>query len=327
MERRFKSFLAVEMENFIARKKTENSWSNTYYENLHYFDNYIYTHYPASTELTQVMMDWCKPRSTENGNSTRFRTTPIWNFVSYLRDRDKTDVTILRCCANVPVELIPHFFSKDELSRFFRACDIFWYKCYKSHHTFPRLINMLELPVFFRLLFSTGMRTLEARELKRSDIDFQTGVVNIEKSKGVGKHRVVLHETMLKLLCKYDQTIEKVFPERIYLFPAAGDKPHRAAWEGYHFRNIWTHISQESARSYDFRHHYATTNISQWKEHGFEFSSKLLFLSRSMGHKDIQSTFGYFHLTPMLTDKLRTNCGEAFNELLPSNPQNEPNQL
>ncbi|UVR64239.1 hypothetical protein NXW26_07995 [Bacteroides faecis] len=67
MERPFKSFLALDMENFIARKKAENSWSNTYYENLHYFDNYIHSHYPTSTELTQVMMEWCKPRSTEKG--------------------------------------------------------------------------------------------------------------------------------------------------------------------------------------------------------------------------------------------------------------------
>lgn len=171
------------------------------------------------------------------------------------------------------------------------------------------------------------MRTCEARELKRADVDFQTGVVNIEKSKGIDKHRVVLHESMLKLLRQYDQAIGNVLSERIYLFPSTSDKPHRAAWEGYHFRNLWPRISQESARPYDFRHHYATTNISQWEKHGFEFSGKLLFLSRSMGHKNIQSTFGYFHLTPMLTDKLRKNCGDAFDDLLPSNPENEPNQL
>lgn len=187
-----------------------------------------------------------------------------------------------------------------------------------------RLINMLEFPVFFRLLFSSGMRTCEARELKRSDIDFITGVVNINKSKGVDKHRIVLHESMLTLLLQYDQAIGKVFPDRTYFFPAEGDTPHKASWESYHFRNIWSRISKESARPYDFRHHYACTNISQWKNHGFEFSGRLLFLSRSMGHKNIQSTFGYFHVTPMLTDKLRNNCEKALDELLPSNTVIDP---
>ena len=317
MERPFKSFLANDMESFITRKKAENSWSNTYYENLHYFDNYICSHYPESTELTQEMMDWCKPRPTENGNSCRYRTTVIWNFVSYLRCRGKTNISILRCYANVPVEFVPHFFSKDELLRFFKECDIYWYKRYKNQHSLHRLINMLELPVFFRFLFSTGVRTCEARELKRKDIDLLTGVVNIDKSKGVDKHRVALHESILKLLCQYDDAIGKVFPDRVYFFPAAGDKPHRAAWEGYHFRKLWSRISSEPARPYDFRHHYATTNISKWENHGFEFSGKLLFLSRSMGHKNMQSTFGYFHLTPMLTDKLRNTCEKALDELLP----------
>ena len=29
----------------------------------------------------------------------------------------------------------------------------------------------------------------------------------------------------------------------------------------------------------------------------------------------------------MLTDKLRKNYGDAFDDLFPSNPENEPNQL
>ena len=328
MERPFKSFLAADMEYFIARKKAENSWSHTSYENLHFFDNYIFKNYPDCIKLTQEMMDWCKPRPTENGRSCRTRTTTIWNFVAFLRERDITNVTVCRCNSSVPIEFVPHFFSKDELSRFFKECDIFWKKRYKKQQTFFNLINMIELPVFYRLLFSSGMRTCEARELKKSNIDFLSGVIDIESSKGVDKHRVVLHESMLKLLKQYDKAIEKIFPDRKFFFPAKGDRPHKAAWESHHFRNIWSCISSDPARAYDFRHHYATTNISKWENHGFEFSGKLLFLSRSMGHKDIQSTYGYFHLTPMLTDKLRKNCGEAFNELLPFNPQqNKPDKL
>jgi hypothetical protein len=64
-------------------------------------------------------------------------------------------------------------------------------------------------------------------------------------------------------------------------------------------------------------------NISKWENHGYELSGKLLFLSRSMGHSNIQSTYGYFHITPMLTDKLKRNTGENFNSLLPKRPDDE----
>ena len=44
-------------------------------------------------------------------------------------------------------------------------------------------------------MFSTGMRTVELRELRRADVDFEHGIININKSKGYGQHRVALHHT------------------------------------------------------------------------------------------------------------------------------------
>ncbi len=263
------------------------------------------------------MLGWCKPRSTEKGNSCRYRTTPVWNFVEFLNERGKTEIPTHRDTTYVPVELVPHFFTKDELARIFTECDKMWKEIYQKRPSLKTKLNMLECPVFFRLLFSSGLRTCEARWLKRSDVDFATGVINVEKSKGTDRHRVVLHDSMKELLNKYDKAIDLVMSDRVYLFPDKGDKPRHAAWESYHFRNLWARISSEPARPYDFRHHYATTNISEWENHGYELSGNLLFLSRSMGHKNIQSTYDYFHLTPMLTDKLKKNCSDDFNSLLP----------
>ena len=41
----------------------------------------------------------------------------------------------------------------------------------------------VEVPVFFRLLYSTGMRTTEARLLRVEDVDLQSGVINIRYTK------------------------------------------------------------------------------------------------------------------------------------------------
>jgi integrase len=68
-------------------------------------------------------------------------------------------------------------------------------------------LNKLELPVYYRLLLSTGMRTNEARWLRRSDVDLTEGVVNINQSKGADQHRVALHESMLILLKRYDENM------------------------------------------------------------------------------------------------------------------------
>ena len=45
-------------------------------------------------------------------------------------------------------------------------------------------MKKITCPVFFRLLYSSGIRTTEARYLKREDVDLEHGVLNIRKSKG-----------------------------------------------------------------------------------------------------------------------------------------------
>jgi integrase len=148
-------------------------------------------------------------------------------------------------------------------------------------------------------------------------------VVEIEKSKGADQHRVALHQSMLSILKKYNEAMSKLMPGREYFFPDKNDNAHTPAWEGYHFRNVWYRLNTEAACAYDLRSHYAVTNITKWENHGYELSGKLFFLSRSMGHKSIQSTYGYFHITPMLTDKLKRNTENSFNNLLPQLPDHE----
>lgn len=323
MKRPFKSFLAPHFEEFIISRQASNQWSKTYYENLHYFDNHIVKNYPEAKSLTKEMLSWCCPRSTENGNSCRVRTTAVWNFIDYAKKRKWTDLETMRDPTNVPCTYLPHYFTPEELTSFFSECDRYFIELSIKNKGLQGMINRIELPVFFRLLLSTGMRTCEARWLKCRNVDLKNGVIDIEKSKGVDQHRIALHQSMLTLLIRYDESMSKLMPGCEYFFPDKNGKPHAPAWESYHFGNIWYKSNTERACAYDLRSQYAVTNITKWENHGYELSGNLLFLSRSMGHKKIQSTYGYFHLTPMLTDKLKKNTESGFNNILPQLPENE----
>lgn len=313
MKRPFKSFLAPLFEEFILSRQAAGVWCNTYHENLHHFDNHIVGNFPNMRILTDEMIFWCNRRQTENGNSCRVRTTVVWNFVEYARKRKWTDVEPRREPANIPCSYVPHYFTHEELTSFFYECESHLILLSNMQGNFNAKLNRLELPIFFRLLLSSGMRTYEARWLKCRNVNFETGVIEIERSKGADQHRVVLHESMLSILRKYNEAMSKLMPGREHLFPDKNDGVHTASWESYHFRNIWRKISTESACPYDLRSQYAVMNITKWENHGYELSGKLLFLSRSMGHRSIQSTYGYFHITPMLTDKLKRNTGKNFN--------------
>ena len=323
MSRPFRSKLASQFEEFILNRKAARRWSGSYEDNLHFFDNYCAESYPDSKVLCNGMLDWCRERPTENGNSCRYRITVVANFVRYANKRGWTDVMPPIVPGNCPCTYIPHAFTDDEIISLFKGIDAHVVKSQSIQNTMDRRLNALELPVYVRLLYSTGMRTNEARWLERSDVNLKDGIIDINRSKGLDQHRVALHPSMTELLCRYDERMAGIMPNRKHFFPDKKDNAHQPHWADYHFKQVWHEISDEPARIYDLRSHYAVRNVTRWKGLGYEIHQKLLYLSRSMGHRELSSTYGYFNLTPNLTDKIRSCCEESFNSLLPNLPDYE----
>lgn len=111
-----------------------------------------------------------------------------------------TDIAPPQTPIQKPCLYIPHTFTPLEISQLFTECDKYVISSRIKGKAMCRQLNLLELPVYFRLLYSTGMRTNEARLLKCSDVDLSCGVININQTKGFDQHRVVLHESMRVLL-------------------------------------------------------------------------------------------------------------------------------
>lgn len=171
--------------------------------------------------------------------------------------------------------------------------------------------------VFFRLLYSSGIRTNEARMLKIEDVDLCNGILNIRYSKGHAQHYAVLHDSMLELLKIYDKAIRKQYPQRIYFFPARGNIFHRSQWVATNFRELWDKYNSSYATAYELRHHYAIENINRWTDKGFGFDLKLFYLSKSMGHSTLESTKYYYSLVPGMADLLKEKTGIDFESIVP----------
>ena len=317
MKHPFHSAMASQFEAFVLSRKAARRWCNVYDDNLHFFDNYCAEHYPGQDTLCEGMLDWCKERPTEHGNSCKYRISAIIGFVKYANKEGWTSIAPPTTPGERPCLYIPHAFTDEELVRFFVECDKHVLASRKHNNTLYTRLNQLELPVYFRLLFSTGMRTHEARHLKRTDVDLTDGIIEINQTKGYDQHRVALHSSLVELLKRYDECMALVMPNRQMFFPDADDGPHRPHWAEYHFRQIWVKVSSEPARPYDMRSHYAVVNITGWKGLGYGVHDKLLYLSRTMGHRSLSSTYWYFNLSPGLADKIRQCSEESFNGLLP----------
>jgi site-specific recombinase XerD len=311
---KFNSFIHSFIESFISYQKASKHWNQSYEENVLLFDRYLQKYYRDANILTNEMINgWCQKRNTELNNSCRSRTFVIATLIKYLRDRELSDVNILIMPKLENSIYIPHAFTEAELVNFFYECD---HICLRVNN-FEGKVRKITVPVFFRLLYSSGLRTTEARLLRISDVDLATGILSIRLSKGYDEHFVVLHDSMLKIMVEYDIEIKKITPNRTYFFPARKDGFHTRAWVHNNFRQMWDVKNSTHAIPYELRHHYATKNINQWIDKGFDFDAKLVYLSKSMGHTVLESTKYYYSLVPALAELMEKQSNTSFEEIIP----------
>jgi len=307
--RDYTSSLSPLMYEYVAFKQASGRWNESSYAvNLSLFDKYCKTNFPNSEQLTQEMVDgWCARRDTENNNSCRSRIYVIVSFVRYLQKRVLTDVRMPVVPRKEPRTYIPHAFTHNELMNFFNACD----SIPAPWGTEEQVSRRITVPVFFRLLYSSGIRINEARLLRKSNVDLEHGVLNIEYSKGHPQHFIVLHDSMLQLIRKYDNAAGMLYPDRIYFFPARNGRFHTEKWVPTNFNKMWGRDNSSYATAYALRHNYAIENINSWTDDGFDFNDKLLYLSKSMGHSVIESTKYYYALVPRLANVLASHTDES----------------
>lgn len=319
--RKLESFLKETAPKFIEFMKVSQRWSITYEGHLARFDKWIASNYPDGEMLSQEMVDvWCRIREKESVNANLARINVVTALVRYMRKHGMGELKEPDRPRPQKNTHTPHAFTADELERFFHVCDSMEInEAYKDS-----AVNKMILCVLFRLMYSTGIRPIEARELKRAEVDLKEGVLNIVQTKGHDQHYVAVHESMLGLLCEYDKKMEGLVPQRVYFFPNGASGHKSKEWLRSMFADIWKQANPSThAVSYDFRHNYATTNINRWVGGGYDFYDKMYYLSKSMGHCCIEHTKYYYSIVPRLSDLLDEKSCAGFDELVPEVMENE----
>ncbi|MDR2571596.1 MAG: tyrosine-type recombinase/integrase, partial [Oscillospiraceae bacterium] len=202
------SCFAIMIEPFVAYRKASETWSVWYGDEMRKFDRHCRKEYPEAKIPTQEMIDnWCKQRDGEKNNSCITRCYIIVAMIKYWQLRGMTALNLPTLPRHERSTYIPHAFTEEELVKFFKACDSM------PSSVAPNLrARKIIVPVLFRLLYSSGIRTTEARLLRVSNVDLDHGVLNIQQSKGSNQHYVALHDSMTELLRRYDTEIRKIIP-------------------------------------------------------------------------------------------------------------------
>lgn len=301
-----------------GRKKPANDF-------VRCFLNWCGRTYPDEVYLTQEMVDaWCTKRETEKVSSHGNRTAAINHFLTFVNERGGGPfIPVEYSCGDPSPE--PVLATKGEMVNFFKAVDELstGEEYGNMNYAVTLYVRAIEAPVFFRMLYSTGIRVNEMRWLHREDVDLDSGIVYIRRAKGYNERIVALHPTMTELLRKYVRLIRKAVPDTDIFFPNADGTQHNSSWVRVNFKTLWYKYNPKPAYSvrdvvpYMFRHNYAIENIMKWDQNGYNADKKMVALSKSMGHRRIQSTQYYFHLVPRFADILDEKEGPSVNEIFP----------
>ena len=167
----------------------------------------------------------------------------------------------------------------------------------------------------FGLMHSCGLRTCEAMRLRRQDVDFSGGHVDIMWSKGHRSRRLAVTDEVVGMLERCDAaTTTAVGAARPAFFATSTGNPLTSATVCLAFRRIWESAGLPESkggkrpRPYDFRHHFAYANIERWGREGRDVMAMLPYLARYMGHSTFDSTCYYIHTSP---DFMSGFAGEA----------------
>jgi integrase len=305
----YTSVFAPYIDSLIAAKRASGYSYDCAAYYFRKFDSYCAACPPSSVLSRDLVLGWATAKDGEDPGTHQMRLSAVRELGKHMRALGIGDAFVLPSALHRKIErYVPHFFTEDEITAFFRACDSL-----KPHRSMRA--RHFVLPVFFRLLYCCGLRTCEARRLRVEEVDLTHGAITILNSKRHSCRMIPLAQDLLQLLRSYDTRVSAIYPERIYFFPTTRSDCYRCDSIGDVFGKIWKKAglglgSGNRPRAYDMRHHFAFANLNRWIASGVDVGSRLPYLSRYMGHSCLESTAYYLHLVPeffqTFSEKLRT---------------------
>lgn len=256
--------------------------------------------------------DWFKLRTTEKASSYYNRVMIVQRFLEYCHQHGLLHFPLptIERDLNKGKPPIHHHISTVEARNLFKAADEHVVDKMEQH-----IIGKASIQVILRMLYSTGMRIPEVQSLKRQDVNFDNGCINVHGTKGYKGHTLILHDSMLDLIKSYDNAMERIVPNREYLISTISNRRYSYSWIKKYFGKLWYKYNVEHAVLYDFRHTYAIANINKW-ENEPEINDKLIALGSTMGHSSISSTLYYYSLIPQLHDDIEKLMRDKYNLII-----------
>jgi len=321
----YKSHFAPYIVGLIEQKRALGYKYGTEPSILRRFDAFCFEKYPNESILNkEIMFDWASKQSQEKPATLQNRMTPVKELSKYMIRLGLEAFIYPKGMMPRVQRYVPHIYSDDELKLIFKQTD----QCHFNNQVPYRHLIM---PVFFRLLYSCGLRLSEARLLKFKDVDLDTGVMKIMNAK-LDKHRQVpISDELLTRLKTYVESVHETPNAEDWFFPGyKGDPMTRGNVEKNLRKFLWqARISHggrgKGPRVHDFRHTFAVHCLRKWVIEEKDLRAYLPVLQAYLGHASLSDTAYYLHLTADVFPNITEKVERLFSDLIPKVGENHEN--
>ena len=312
----FESALRHKEEDFINFKQNfgHRYESQTYH--LLDFDRFCKSEFPACEKLTEEMvMKWAVIKPTENSNGYISRISVVRQFGKYLTMIGEEAYILPDGLKGGDMPLMPYVFTQESLKSFFGYTD-------SMERYYQSTVRHLVAPVMFRYMYCCGLRPIEARRLKRSDVNLKTGKIFISESKYNKERIVYAPDDLMNLTQNYLTQVIPIFPDSEAMFVDRKGNPLSQSVHQYLFEHCRDGsgvraVGTRQPNLYSFRHSFATHRIYQWQKEGKDIDALLPGLCAYMGHSHYSHTLYYLHLLPEILSDMAGFDFERFSNIIP----------
>jgi len=306
---RFQSFLAPDIEQFLAHKRSLGRHYDVEEKTLALLDTYLLNNQIRSLrKVTPAVVDqFLLSRRRPRPRSYNHLRCTLGRLFSYLVDRGKLARTPLQSPPRRGrYQRTPFIFDIAQAKRLLALAKMLPSK----GGTMERGATYF---VLFSVLYGLGLRVGEACRLKIDDVDLDRQLLVIRQTKFYKSRLVPFGPKLGALLARHLRHRRRALAgapsgERP-LFCLRGGRPINPGTVSQTFHAMVPRLRLEippgvsSPRLHDLRHSCAVGALLRWYRLGLDPQARLLALSTFLGHVDISSTAVYLTPTPQLLEQ------------------------
>jgi integrase/recombinase XerD len=301
--------------SYLNEKRMTGFQFNQQEHYLKKFDEYYSRNGYSGSRLTKPMLDGFIYSAVERPSSYYLKERLMHGFSLFLIKNGYREVYVpeIKSAPQKRGTHVPYIFTEEEMAQIFHAIDS-WKD---SFYTNRSLID----PIFFRLLYGTGMRVSEALNLMVRDFNPAEGILTIYHAKNNKDRLIPLSPSLTERVIQLKEKIHRYSNDGAYLFTTKNNKRIDQSTIYRRFRDYLLHagISHTDAgpRVHDLRHNYAVKCLKGWVLSGEELTNLLPYLAAYMGHSDFRGTQYYLRLTADLYPNIINRIEADFGYVIP----------